>query len=54
MIIHPGARAPFEAYRTLKPTILDGSLPLLATFLLSPFRRVRPNLGLETPGAVRT
>ena len=29
-------------------------LALLATFLLSPFRRVRPNPGLETPGAVRT
>jgi len=29
-------------------------LALLATFLLSPFRRARPNPGLETPGAVRT
>jgi nucleoside-diphosphate-sugar epimerase len=27
---------------------------LLATFLLTPFRRIRPNPGLETPGAVRT
>jgi nucleoside-diphosphate-sugar epimerase len=29
-------------------------LALLATFLLPPFRRARPNPGLETPGAVRT
>lgn len=29
-------------------------LALLATFLLTPFRRIRPNPGLETPGAVRT
>jgi nucleoside-diphosphate-sugar epimerase len=29
-------------------------LALLATFLLAPFRRMRPNPGLETPGAVRT
>jgi len=29
-------------------------LALLATFLLSPFRRARPNPGMETPGAVRT
>jgi nucleoside-diphosphate-sugar epimerase len=29
-------------------------LALLATFLLRPFRRVRPHPGLETPGAVRT
>jgi nucleoside-diphosphate-sugar epimerase len=29
-------------------------LALLATFLLRPFRSVRPHPGLETPGAVRT
>lgn len=29
-------------------------LALLATALLTPFRRIRPNPGLETPGAVRT
>ena len=29
-------------------------LALLSTVLLAPFRRVRPNPGLETPGAVRT
>ncbi len=29
-------------------------LALLATSLLTPFRRIRPNPGLETPGAVRT
>ncbi|MDJ0810902.1 MAG: NAD(P)-dependent oxidoreductase [Desulfobacterales bacterium] len=29
-------------------------LALLATTLLTPFRRLRPNPGLETPGAVRT
>jgi nucleoside-diphosphate-sugar epimerase len=29
-------------------------LALLATFLLIPFRRIRPYPGLETPGAVRT
>jgi nucleoside-diphosphate-sugar epimerase len=33
---------------------LPGWLALLATFLLTPFRRIRPNPGLETPGAVRT
>ncbi len=29
-------------------------LALLATAMLTPFRRLRPNPGLETPGAVRT
>jgi len=29
-------------------------LAMLATVLLTPFRRVRPHPGLETPGAVRT
>ena len=29
-------------------------LALLATALLTPFRRIRPNPGLETPGAVRS
>ena len=29
-------------------------LALLTTALLTPFRRIRPNPGLETPGAVRT
>ena len=29
-------------------------LALLATALLTPFRRIRPHSGLETPGAVRT
>ena len=29
-------------------------LALLATALLTPFRYIRPNPGLETPGAVRT
>jgi nucleoside-diphosphate-sugar epimerase len=29
-------------------------LALLATALLTPFQRIRPNPGLETPGAVRT
>jgi len=29
-------------------------MALLATVLLTPFRKIRPNPGLETPGAVRT
>jgi nucleoside-diphosphate-sugar epimerase len=29
-------------------------LALFATAMLTPFRRIRPNPGLETPGAVRT
>ena len=29
-------------------------LALLATALLTPFRSIRPNPGLKTPGAVRT
>jgi nucleoside-diphosphate-sugar epimerase len=46
---------------TVKPYFPDARvlavpewLALIATTLLSPFRRIRPNPGLETPGAVRT
>jgi nucleoside-diphosphate-sugar epimerase len=34
--------------------VLPQWMALLATVLLMPFRRVRPNPGLETPGAVRS
>jgi nucleoside-diphosphate-sugar epimerase len=34
--------------------VLPQWLALLATALLTPFRRIRPNPGLETPGAVRS
>jgi len=34
--------------------LLPQWLALLATALLTPFRRIRPHPGLETPGAVRT
>jgi len=38
-IIHLGARATFESYRTLKPSILDGSLSLMAAGIKAGVRR---------------
>ena len=43
-----------QYYPNAKVTLLPQWLALLATTLLTPFRRFRPNPGLETPGAVRT
>jgi nucleoside-diphosphate-sugar epimerase len=45
------ARQHFPKARVIR---LPQWLALLATSLLTPFRRIRPNPGLETPGAVRT
>lgn len=41
-------------YPDARVHLLPRWLALLATSLLTPFRRIRPNPGLETPGAVRT
>lgn len=41
-------------YPRARVLLLPQWLALLATALLAPFRRIRPNPGLETPGAVRT
>ena len=43
-----------QHYPKARVYLMPQWLALLATFLLSPFRRARPNPGLETPGAVRT
>ena len=43
-----------QHYPTARVHLVPQWLALLATVLLSPFRRSRPNPGLETPGAVRT
>lgn len=43
-----------QHYPKARVYLMPQWLALLATFLLSPLRRVRPNPGLETPGAVRT
>jgi len=45
------ARQHFPKARIIR---LPQWLALLATALLTPFRRIRPHPGLETPGAVRT
>jgi nucleoside-diphosphate-sugar epimerase len=45
------ARQHFPKARVIR---LPKWLALLATALLTPFRRLRPHTGLETPGAVRT
>ncbi|MGD8446782.1 MAG: hypothetical protein PVI94_24995, partial [Desulfobacterales bacterium] len=45
------ARQHFPKARVIR---LPEWLALLATALLTPFRRFRPHTGLETPGAVRT
>ena len=41
-------------YPKARVLMLPQWLALLATALLTPFRRIRPNPGLETPGAVRS
>jgi nucleoside-diphosphate-sugar epimerase len=41
-------------YPNARVLVLPQGLALLATALLAPFRRIRPNPGLETPGAVRS
>ncbi len=41
-------------YPKSRVLVLPQWLALLATVLLTPFRRIRPNPGLETPGAVRS
>src|SRR5210317_2159943 len=38
-IIHLGARATFESYKTLKPSILDGSLALMKSGIAAGVRR---------------
>ena len=43
-----------QHYTKARVYLMPQWLALLATFLLFPFRRARPNPGLETPGAVRT
>ncbi len=43
-----------EHYPNARVHLIPQWLALLATALLRPMRRVRPNPGLETPGAVRT
>ena len=43
-----------QHYAKAKVYLVPEWLALLATFLLTPFRHIRPNPGLETPGAVRT
>ena len=45
------ARQHFPKARVIR---LPQWLAVLATALLTPFRRMRPRPGLETPGAVRT
>jgi nucleoside-diphosphate-sugar epimerase len=41
-------------YPEARVLLIPQWLALLATTLLTPFRRIRPHPGLETPGAVRT
>jgi len=43
-----------QYYPRARVICLPRWLALLATALLTPFRRIRPHTGLETPGAVRT
>ena len=43
-----------QHYPNARVHLMPQWLALLATALLTPFRRIRPNPGLETPGAVRT
>ena len=43
-----------QHYPKARVLVLPQWLALLATALLTPFRRIRPNPGLETPGAVRS
>jgi nucleoside-diphosphate-sugar epimerase len=43
-----------QHYPNARVHLVPQWLALLATALLTPFRRTRPNPGLETPGAVRT
>lgn len=43
-----------QYYPKARVHLIPQWLALLATALLTPFRRIRPNPGLETPGAVRT
>jgi hypothetical protein len=43
-----------QYYPNARVLLIPRWLALLATALLTPFRRFRPNPGLETPGAVRT
>jgi nucleoside-diphosphate-sugar epimerase len=43
-----------QHYPKARVLVLPQWLALLATALLTPFRGIRPNPGLETPGAVRT
>ena len=43
-----------QHYSQARVLVLPQWLALLATALLTPFRRIRPNPGLETPGAVRS
>jgi len=41
-------------YPKARVFVIPQCLALLATAMLTPFRQIRPNPGLETPGAVRT
>jgi nucleoside-diphosphate-sugar epimerase len=43
-----------QHYPKARVLLMPQWLALLFTALLTPFRRIRPNPGLETPGAVRT
>ena len=43
-----------QHYPSARVLMLPQWLALLVTALLTPFRRIRPNPGLETPGAVRS
>ena len=43
-----------QHYPKARVLLMPQWLALLSTALLTPFRRIRPNPGLETPGAVRT
>jgi nucleoside-diphosphate-sugar epimerase len=47
-------KAARQHYPSARVHLLPQWLALLATTLLTPFRKIRPNPGLETPGAVRT
>jgi len=47
-------KAARQHYPSARVQLLPQWLALLATALLTPFRKIRPNPGLETPGAVRT
>ena len=47
-------KAARQHYPRARVHLLPQWFALLATILLTPFRKIRPNPGLETPGAVRT